>query len=275
MKREIDTQKKIGSYSTADISTNWMSTPITTKQKKTKKLKDVAHPIFLELSELCNDNVWKMLFLKASTDKFPQYFSFNNNTLFFKKRSKIEKLEISEINIDIIDDIKNFFKQYGGLYDDENEFDIFEYLTSRVEIYTSWSQIRGKKKKDYFISRYINKLNETYSLSSSEKKELHDLVYFGLCLKIIDTCNIKLENMEIENIDNLLWNPSSRKFTITGEPKYKKTNRKRTAPDKIPKNSCMAMWLKYVSKITGKQDILDEISSPTLIEDTTDTTTII
>ena len=276
MKKEIDTQKKIGSYSTAEITNNWMSTPITTvKQKRTKKLKDVAHPIFLELSELCNDTVWKNLFLKASTDKFPQYFSFNNNTLSFKKRATIEKLEITEINNEIIDEIKLFFKQYGGLYDDENEFDIFEYLTSRIEIYTSWSHIRGKKKKDYFISRYIDKLNEMYSLTTIEKKELHDLVYFGYCLKIIDTSNIKIENMEIVDIDNLKWDEQTRKFSLSGDPKYKKTNRKRTIPEKVPKNSCMAMWLKYVSKITGKQDILDDISSPTLIEDTTDNMSII
>jgi hypothetical protein len=136
-----------------------------------------------------------------------------------------------------------------------------------VKEYTSWSQIRGKKKKDFFINRYIDYLSNKYNLTLEEKRNLHDQVHFGYCLKIIDTNNITLKDMEITDIDNLIWDEEKRKFELNGEPKYKKSSRKRTLNEPIPKNSSLYMWLKYVSKITGVSNNLCQEKSH---EDTTD-----
>jgi hypothetical protein len=263
----VVTEKKIGSYSTVEIK-NWMSTPINnTKQKRTKKAKDIIHQTFHEFSNMTTDNMWKGLFQKASIDKFPQGFSYSNNFLSFKKRNKIEKIEIENINEETLEEVINFFKKYGSICDDENESDVFKFLYANVKEYTSWSQIRGKKKKDYFLSRYIDLLNEKYNLSIEERRNLHDQLHFGYCLKIIESNNIKLKNMEIIDIDNLIWNEETRKFELNGEPKYKKTSRKRNGNETIPKNSSLYLWLKYVSKISG---INDNLITDKLNEDTTD-----
>jgi hypothetical protein len=261
------TEKKIGSYSTVEIK-NWMSTPINnTKQKRTKKAKDVVHQIFSDFCNMTNDNMWKGLFQKASIDKFPQGFSYSNNFLLFKKRNKIEKIEIENSTEENLAETINFFKKFGSICDDENENDVFNYLYSMVKEYTSWSQIRGKKKKDYFLSGYVDFLIKKYNLNEEESRHLHDQIHFGYCLKIIDSNNIKIENMEIVNIDNLIFDENTRKFELLGEPKYKKTSRKRNANEAIPKNSSLYLWLKYVSKITGNTE---SITNDTNIEETTD-----
>jgi hypothetical protein len=249
-----NSNKKIGSFSTVDIQ-NWMSTPINnSKQKRTKKNKDIIHPIFLELSEISTDNIWKNIFVKASIDKFPPNFSAQNNFLIFKKRSQSERYEIKDNSISSLEETIEFFKKYGGFCEEDSDADIFEYLISQSENYSSWSQIRGKKKKDYFLSRYIDTLNQKYDLNPDEKQQLYTTIYFGYCLKIIDSANIKMENMQIVDINNLFFDNLKRKFRLEGEQKLKKSSRKRSSNDKVPKTSYLHSWIKYIQKINNITD---------------------
>jgi len=256
---------KIGSYSHANVEIqNWLSTPINNnKVKRTKKAKEQESSVFTFLAELTKDKSWKHILTNAAKSKFPSGFSFNGSSLLYKKKSKSDKLDIVKADATTLQQVMDFFTKYGGYVNPDEHIPIFEYLASNVENYSSWSQIRGKKKKDYFLSRYIDSLTKEYQLSKSEAMNLHDLIYIGCAIKSIDNPNIEFENTKIIHINNLIWNSKTRTFSIDGTPKIKKVSRKKSGSDKVPKDSYMYSWYKFIAKFTGQTDLLEAYSDIT------------
>jgi hypothetical protein len=252
---------KIGSYAHANIEIqNWLSTPIQNqKVKRTKKVKEQESSIFTFLAELSKDKSWKHLLTNAAKGKFPSGFTYNGSCLMYKKKSKTDKLDLLKADAKTLNDVMDFFTRYGGYVNPEDQINIFEYISSNVEDYTCWSQIRGKKKKDYFLSRYIRDLTKEYQLNKQEMLQLHDLLFIGCSVKSIDQCNIELEDMKIKHINNLIWNESTRTFSIDGVPKIKKSTRKKVGLDRVPKDSYLYSWYKFISKLTSQVDLIENM----------------
>lgn len=233
---------KIGDYSTIDIN-DLFSAPIKqTKQKRAKKTKDVVHSVFSQMAEITTDPQWKILFTKASCGKFPQGFTCKNSVLYFRKKNKVEKLDISGEMENVLPQTMKFFRIYGG-YSNQDEFiNIFEYLMNNKVYYENWKDIRSKNTKEFFIDMYIDELIEKFDLTKIEVDQLKDNLNLGFSTKMIDSKNVIFENMKIKNITNLQWDTKSRKFIIDGTPKYKTSTRKKQI---VKKDSYLYGWLSY------------------------------
>jgi hypothetical protein len=123
--------------------------------------------------------------------------------------------------------------------------------------------------------KYIDRLSQTYDLTTVERKRLQDTIHIGFLIKTIDTPDIEFEDNKIMTIKTLSWNPEKREFTVPKISKTAKTNRKPVS-EKVCKNSFGAHWVRFISNIVkDKKNTLDEDISTdvsTAIDDLTDTT---
>lgn len=253
-------EKKIGDYSTVDIN-NLFNTPIKqSKQKRIKKTKDVVNPVFMEMAEIIDDVQWKTLFTKAANGKFPQGFTCKSSVLYYRKKSKVEKLDLSCSMDMVLPQVIEFFRLYGGFSNENQYVNIFDYLTTNVCEYSSWQQIRPKNVKESFIDEYIKKLEKNYELNGFEILRLRDLLNLSFSTKKIDHKNVVFENMAIQDINNLFWNPQKRVFHVDGTPVIKPTARKKQT---VNKQSMLYHWLSY----NGLNDIEIEkiLKTPALV----------
>jgi hypothetical protein len=266
---------KIGTFASAEFK-NWLNTPIQKpKIKRSKKTNDDAYQVFQDFSDMVDNPDWKTFFQKLYTGKFPHGYSYRNQTLFFRKRTKIEKLEIIDCNRSMLHKVMNFFTTYGGYSNSDDDLNIFDYMVSQTPNYNSWKDIRSKKSKQFFIMKYIDRLSQTYDLTTVERKRLQDTIHIGFLIKTIDTPDIEFEDNKIMTIKTLSWNPEKREFTVPKISKTAKTNRKPVS-EKVCKNSFGAHWVRFISNIVkDKKNTLDEDISTdvsTAIDDLTDTT---
>jgi len=271
--RNSDKKSKIGTYASAEFQ-NWLSTPIQkTKMKRSKRTNDEAYQIFQDFSEKVENQEWKAFFQKLYTGKFPHGYSFRNQTLFFRKRTKIEKLDIQDVSNETLYKVMNFFEMYGGFTNSDDNLNIFDYLVSQIEPYKSWKDIRSKKTKQFFIHKYVDELTQRHNLSNLEKRYLLDMIHTGFLIRAIDSSDIDFDNKKITNIRTLIWNEETREFNLQETSKTQRMSRKNTA-EKISKSSYSAHWTKFLSQIAKERTVYDDLSTDTsfVVDDLTDTT---
>lgn len=273
-KPRSEKKSKIGSYASAEFQ-NWLATPIQKpKMKRSKKTNDDAYQIFQDFSEKVENQEWKAFFQKLYTGKFPHGYSFRNQTLFFRKRTKIEKLDLQDSSNDTLDKVMNFFQMYGAFTNSDDDLNIFDYLVQHVEPYRSWKDIRSKKTKQFFIQKYADELALQYELNATEKKCLLDTIHTGFLIRTIDSGDIEFENKKITNIKTLVWSEENREFELIQDSKNQRINRKNTS-EKVSKSSYLAHWSKFLSHLvkertTTNVDISTDVSIG--LDDLTDTT---
>lgn len=270
-------KNKIGTYASTEFQ-NWLNTPIQKpKIKRSKKTNDDAFQIFIDFAEKIESEEWKTFFNKLYTGKFPHGYSYRNQTLFFRKRTKIEKLDIQDSSNETMNKVMNFFKNYGGFSNIGEDTNIFDFLVSKTPVYKNWKDIRSKKTKQFFIIKYVDELTEKHQLNVSERKSLLDTIHTGFLLKSIESCDIEFDNQKINNIKTIRWNPNNRKFDLDLINRIQKPTRKSTA-DKVAKSSFLVHWTKFLQQIVNRNQP-DEIPTDVSIasvctDDLTDNTTI-
>ncbi len=276
--KSSEKKNKIGTYASTEFQ-NWMNTPIQKpKMKRSKKTNEEAFQIFQDFSERCETEEWRNFFEKLYTGKFPHGYSYRNQTLFFRKRTKIEKLDILDNSKDTMNKVMTFFKIYGGFNNYNSDLNIFDYLISQSShYYQNWKDIRSKKTKQFFIQKYVDDISKSNNLSYSEKKSLLDTIHTAFLLKLIDSNDIQFENNKITAIKTLKWNNEKKTFDFFYDYKPQKPSRKATN-EKISKNSFLAHWNKFLSNIIQKDksdknndDIVTDVSTT---EDLTDITAV-
>jgi hypothetical protein len=267
-----DKKSKIGTYSSPEFQ-NWLNTPIQKpKMKRSKRTNDEAYQVFQDFSERMENLEWKAFFLKLYTGKFPHGYSYRNQTLFFRKRTKIEKLDLQDSSNDTLSKVMNFFEIYGGFNNTDDNLNIFDYLVSHIEPYRSWKDIRSKKTKQFFIQKYADDMEVKYHLSLTEKKCLLDTIHTGFLIRSIDSGDIEFEDKKITNIKTLNWLEERRDFVLIENVKNQRMSRKATS-EKVSKNSFSAHWTKFLSQIIKDKPFIDDISTDvSMADDLTDTT---
>jgi hypothetical protein len=268
-------KSKIGTFAGAEFQ-NWLNTPIQKpKVKRTKKSKDDTYQIFQDLSEMVYDVHWKAFFAKLALGRFPHGYSYRNQTIFFRKRTKIEKIEVQDSSYDTLNRLMNFFQNYGGFTSSDDNINIFEYLVSQSENYQQWKDIRSKKTKQFFIQQFVDEISEKKNLTPHQKRCLSDTIHMGFLLRIIDSADIEFQERKIISIKTLVWSDKNNQYELSGDAKPVRISRK-TANEKIVKNSYSAHWNRFLTHITKeKLNIPDDISTDvsTIVDaDLTDTT---
>ena len=270
-------KNKIGTYASTEFQ-NWLNTPIQKpKMKRSKKTTEDAFQIFLDFSERIDNPEWKTFFHKLYTGKFPHGYSYRNQTLFFRKRTKIEKLDIQDNSNETMNKVITFFKNYGGFSNISENGNIFDYLVSQTPVFKNWKDIRSKKTKQFFIQKYVDEEIEKNNLSASEKRSLLDTIHTGFLLKSIESSDIEFNEQRIMQIKTLKWNENIRKYELQIQNRSQKPSRKSTI-EKASKNSFIIHWTKFLHHIikdkshAEKDDIPTDVSVMT--DDLTDNTSI-
>lgn len=265
-------KSKIGTYASAEFQ-NWLATPIQKpKMKRSKRTNDEAYQVFQDFSERIEDPEWKVFFQKLYTGKFPHGYSYRNQTLFFRKRTKIEKLDLQDSSNETLLKVMDFFEMYGGFNNSDDNLNIFDYLVSHIEPYRSWKDIRSKKTKQFFIQKYADDMENKYNLTLTEKKCLLDTIHTGFLIRSIDSGDIEFEDKKIINIKTLSWDGERREFVLIENNKNQKITRKTTS-EKVSKSSYSAHWTKFLSQIIRDKPFIEDISTDvSMVDDFTDTT---
>ena len=113
------------SEKTAKTARSWMPSigldkaPITivapTQAKKSKAQPTIVHKIFYECGRLLDDEYWKNVFTKASYGKFPKGFTFKDNKLTYRYKSKVHVQEIPLETSSALKTIVLFMKKTGQI----------------------------------------------------------------------------------------------------------------------------------------------------------------
>lgn len=273
--RRSDKKSKIGTYASTEFQ-NWLSTPIQKpKIKRSKKMNDDAFQIFQDYSGMTTNEEWKAFFQKLYTGKFPHGYSYRNQTLFFRKRTKIEKLDIQDGTIETMLKVMNFFQIYGGFENSDDNLNIFDYLVSKSESYHHWKDIRSKKTKQFFITKYADELTKVHNLNDRERRALLDTIHAGFLIRCIDTADIVFDNRRIMDIKTLKWNEEKRDFELTADFKNLRISRK-TVSEKQNRNSFGAHWSRFLSQMVreNKNNEVEISTDVSNFDDLTDGTSI-
>jgi len=273
--RRSENKTKIGTYATTEFQ-NWLNTPIQKpKIKRSKKTNDDAYQIFQDFSNLVENEEWKLFFQKLYTGKFPHGYSYRNQTLFFRKRTKIEKLDIQDSSITTLNKVMNFFQNYGGFTIIDDNLNIFDYLVSKSETYHHWKDIRSKKTKQFFIQKFADEMALKYNLRLEKKRELLDTIHTGFLLRCIDTTDIVFDERKIIEIKTLKWIEEKNDFELIMETKNNKNSRK-SFSEKQNRNSFASHWSRFLSHVVRDRNVQDDISTDVSlnVEDLTDTTSV-
>src|SRR5689334_13814125 len=111
---------KVASIVTFDFN-QWMKQPpkeIAIKTKKSKIVKEVIFPLFLDYEKSVKDPYWSDILKKAAIGKFPKSFSYKDDILIHRRGQKLYNLAINEDTT--TNDIISFFKEYGNIYSDQD-----------------------------------------------------------------------------------------------------------------------------------------------------------
>jgi len=189
------------------------------KRSKGFKIKKiVVHEIFENMRNYNSDPFWDMFLLKASRGNFPKGFSFNENRLFYSLKSKYNfEIKLDE-NCDdyCFSELKDFVTNKGILSDKDKEDMTTEQMKNFDETedpsIDSW-KLLGKLQMNSVFS-YISVLENTYSLSTSERKNLESMIRIGISSGYLNNKNIVVENCDIKDIIPLLWCDETRTFNI-------------------------------------------------------------
>lgn len=261
---------KAGSYavSTIDVA-SWLDMPATApkqKKRKSKAIKQVLYPLFMQCAELTNDPFWVNLFITAGYGKFPKKFTYKDGTLVYKKSSKMFSVDIPQVSHEAIYVCMDFFRTHGGIVSDIDLENIRREQYAEAELESeliediTWSKL-SKKVKDVLIDLYVETLTNRLLLTKEETKNLRYRINIGIILGYFNSSNILLEGKCISEIDGLLFDQKDRIFTIDPniKPKvsrsYSKSKKKGTGEVNFEKDTIpnyKKTWVKYLEDMDKK-----------------------
>ncbi len=243
----------------------WINTEIKPKKRITKNKRSLKPGCekFTEYLLEITDPYWVELFENASTGKFPRGCSLKQNRLIYRYRKKIYDVDITKSSHDII----NFLSKHLRLKSDTDRIcdtDNHKKHINKINIvYTDWSSIKVNIKR-MLIFDYCDNKQISLNLSNEEKNTLQTIINMNLSLGIIANANIEFTNQYISNINNVIFDNTTRLFSVISNihinlKKISNTTicTKLMNPSYIhssnnKKVSFSSEWDKYLKKLTVK-----------------------
>jgi hypothetical protein len=252
---------------------NQASAPVATKGRRVKAPPPIVHQIFVEYMARIEDVYWQSIFQNASIGKFPRGFSFQDNVLVYKQRSKLFRLPMGDIqnrdapHIEIIE----FFGRAGlrsssdqerirQEQEDRNAEDVIESMR--------WGSIRRARVKDILISGFVDELSQAMNLNRTQSIRLKTVIGLGFILNYFDSDSVLMVNGKIQAIEGIIYDAVTKTFDIDpsinpkktkSKPKPKKgdtPNDENTTSPLIKqgvKVNFMAIWLKFLEALDRKR----------------------
>lgn len=273
--------RRAGGYAVTTVhSMPWLSSSSAKecKSKETKKGKGrrqkaevpIENQIFADCSMLVEDPFWKETFNQAAMGRFPRGFMFKDNSLTYKRGSKVHKKELPLDPLEACMISMTFFKEMAGIRSqadqDRERLEIEEQQNDIQSIENcGWDDIKKKKIKELLISEYISTSCKDLNLDIKQKKKLITIINIGFLLGYLDSDKISFTDGKIYKIDGLEYNDTTREFTLNISPNMKKMARSRVKAisdeELISQNNCLDRhYMDSVSFIKLWKKFLESLS---------------
>lgn len=250
--------------------------------EKPKKVVKILYPQFQECIQYINDDYWKKIFEEASHGKFPRNFIVMKNSLAYRKRKKIENVQLPENTHDLVCVCIEFFRSKGGIRSpDDQEREKKEQIDRYNDIpkdVGTWSSL-GKNIRKIYISEYVDKLAVSHKLNAEDQAELKTMIYIGFFLGYVTNDSVSLNAESIDSIEgiDIKTDPITRraKFQFTSHPtKLKKLKNEKDVVEETTdqhlfyKSWCdvLSYWIPLMNSeqiIPRTPSILSYVSTPT------------
>ena len=266
---------KTGVYAVTTMqSMPWLNTPAQgakVKAKKTATGPKIVNQLFYDCIPHISDSFWQGVFADAGQGKFPKGFSYKNNTLIYKKRTKTDTIELPENINELISLCITFFKDLAGLrsaVDLESERLEREECLSRTTTLRqgTWGNIRSKSVKRGLLTQYVHDVSKTLNLNEDQRKYFKTILNTGFLLGYFTSSSVGFEDGAITGIKGLDWDERERIFKInrlTSEtPKIAKLKDWIREDEYLnPNNKTSDRHIKWVSFITLWKKFLESFVS--------------
>lgn len=247
----------------------WINSVVKKKQTKNTRKRPLrpGYEIFAQYAEMIDDSYWKTFFDNASTGRI-KGVKLKDDYLVHKHGKQESRISVHSGP----DAIMKFFitklglRSHHDIKHDNDAYDRYREWLDR-QSYQKWSQIRSDVIKIQLIVTYCNKLKAEHNLSVNEYNLLKSVININTNIGTIGNSNIFMNNKFIEYINNLVWNPATRKFIVVKSEDIDISNvltvsNDQDKQDKRTKSEKPIEWLDYLKIIKRTNNCKNLSSKP-------------
>lgn len=231
--------------SLTNVSRPWLAEPTAKAQVKIKKGKlqpAVLDGFFEQCSKRCDDPYWADILHEMALGKPPKKFSVKDHVVYFKRGSKVYTVMIPENYHEAISVIVEFIRHHSGKYSemdqDRNRKEELARLSNRDGA-TIWTKV-SKEMRVVLIINYVTELRKVHKLNIKEVTQLNNIIHIGIALRYFRKENIVLSEDRIERIEGLIFDPTTRRFSIDPNLVPSKASRTKSEPKEVA--PCVDFW---------------------------------
>ena len=200
------------SLGTGTFSVVAIGSPVDTSSSRKVRNNVCIHSIFIDLASFTNDVYWINFLTKLSRGKFPRNFSLINSgdeqSLCFRKMTKIFRLSIAPASPDKLLDLINFLQDHGVVSQSK-----IQPICQNEAVTATWSDLKDSE-KEIRMKIYARKLSEEWKLTENERLMLSTKLLLATGQKMIKPTDIVFDGRQIVAITGIDWNATSRSFAF-------------------------------------------------------------
>lgn len=208
---------------------------------KSKTFTKIVHPIFQECANLTDDPFWVEIFQKASMDKFPKKFIYQEKFLKFMKNKKIWSLEIVGQPEKDFRNAKEFFSVHGSIFSNKDIEDN-DIMTASL---SSCSVDDDIKKNRSLIDEAIHDYCEKVSPLNTES--LFQMILGALLFGFLKMADLVFKKNALVEIKNLVCIDGI--FEVDQNYIKQNLNKKKPVTKKEVKDVAEERWLKCLKTL--------------------------
>lgn len=188
----------------------------------TSKSKEAIYPMFLELSRSCAeiDTFWQRFFATMATGKFPKGVTLRDDCLIHSTRKTRSTFQLTPENRANWQTVADFFRNTCDIHS-KRDWEIRR-ASGEAVVQLTTAQINKRIKKDHAnaIPEYTLVLKARYGLTPSEMNEVDVLLrYYSSSNLFRQGDVVRAPSGAIRDIKTLIFDPTTRRFSITAEAK--------------------------------------------------------
>lgn len=171
------------------------------------------------------DPYWYDVFKDLLKDKTPRGVKTTSREIFSLMKGK--EFSILFEDEDFSEKVKDVFTRLFGYHSPEDRKALLKDDTCRQKVDT-WNETKKKSVKDSLILAFVSKEGTRHGLDMNMKRKLYFIINSSLIFKTITADDFKMNNGEIESIDDLVIENGSFRLLRSipaGKKTYKNTRR--------------------------------------------------
>lgn len=252
---------KVGTYAVSTIALRpWMAIETPTAPVEGKKRSVIKHPVFAECAQLIDDPFWKQTFENAARDRFPRGFTYRNQILVYKIKSKSHTLQMPQTAFEALPLCVDFMKKIGKLRSEadreQDRMEMEEKFALQNSLENSeWKDIKRKKVKALLLSTWINSTAQQYQMNSKQTEYFHVIVNIGFALGYLRKEDITFREGRIQSITGLHFNEKTKRVSIepSRQPHIKKSTKNSSMDcNNTRKKGYLELWKQLLEHIAQR-----------------------